>query len=413
MLCRKCEIPGPFVEGGPSKAAIGHIESDLIDGMMMEREDTFYFYKGRVALFALLRAAGVGPQDRVLMPGYTCVVVPLAVAFLEAIPEYADVSPQTYNSQMEHYEAAWARLMARGYAGSVKAVLIQHTYGSPNTDTIAVVDWAREKGLWVIEDCAHCLHVTLNGREVGRFGDASFFSYQWSKPATSGLGGMALVNTSQLLPAVRLAENEAPTPGLRENLLLALQLIGRSLMVRPRTYWFALDTFRRLSDLGLFVGSSSSSELAGHMPADYLKKMGVVQRRALHLALRGSVKHQQYRVELADRYDHLLASRGIPTFSRVSSAIPLRYPVVVPDRDALLDAARGAHVELGDWFNCPLHPQGADLAGLNWDDRVCPEAVRLASTTVNLPVHKRISGQVAEETVNFVAEWSNARETRK
>lgn len=377
---------------------------------MMECGESFFFFKGRVALYALLKAAGIGPLDRVLMPGYTCVVVPLAVAFVGAIPEYADVSSVTYNSQIEHYEAAWDRLVSTGHADSVKAVLIQHTYGSPNTDTVAIVGWARERGLWVIEDCAHCLHVTFDGREVGQFGDASFFSFQWSKPATSGLGGMALVNTPRLIPAVRAAEAEASAPGLRENVLLTLQLMGRGVVLRPRTYWFALDTFRRLSNLGLFVGSSSLPELAGHMPADYAKKMGVVQKTALRLALRRSIKHQQYRAELADEYDCLLTERGFPVFARVPSAIPLRYPVVVTDRDALLDAARSAHIELGDWFNCPLHPKGSDVAILNWDDRVCPEAVRLASVTVNLPVHKQISYQVARTTVDFLAEWRDAGE---
>lgn len=52
--------------------------------------------------------------------------------------------------------------------------------------------------------------------------------------------------------------------------------------------------------------------------------------------------YQRYRAELADKYDYLLTERGFSTFARVPSAIPLRYPVVVTARDALLDAARSA-----------------------------------------------------------------------
>ena len=38
-------------------------------------ENIFFYWKGRVALYALLKAMGVGPGDEVIVQGYTCVVV--------------------------------------------------------------------------------------------------------------------------------------------------------------------------------------------------------------------------------------------------------------------------------------------------------------------------------------------------
>ena len=81
------------------------------------------FWKGRVALFAILKALGIGPGDRVLVPGYTCFVVPSAVRFTGGEPVYADIDPLTYNVSVESLAAA--------YDARVKAVVVQHTYGIP------------------------------------------------------------------------------------------------------------------------------------------------------------------------------------------------------------------------------------------------------------------------------------------
>jgi dTDP-4-amino-4,6-dideoxygalactose transaminase len=55
------------------------------------------FYKGRVALYALLHEMGIGEGDQVLMPAYTCVVVPNAVLYLGAEPLYTDIELSSFS----------------------------------------------------------------------------------------------------------------------------------------------------------------------------------------------------------------------------------------------------------------------------------------------------------------------------
>ena len=50
-----------------------------------------YFWKGRVALYALLKSVGVSEGSEVVVPGFTCVVVPNAVLYTGATPVYADI----------------------------------------------------------------------------------------------------------------------------------------------------------------------------------------------------------------------------------------------------------------------------------------------------------------------------------
>ncbi|UCG46724.1 MAG: DegT/DnrJ/EryC1/StrS aminotransferase family protein, partial [Phycisphaerales bacterium] len=57
----------------------------------------FAFWKGRVALYAILKAMGLGPGDEVIVPGYTCVMDVNPIKYLGARPVYVDIEPDTFN----------------------------------------------------------------------------------------------------------------------------------------------------------------------------------------------------------------------------------------------------------------------------------------------------------------------------
>ena len=58
----------------------------------------FLYWKGRVALYAILKAMGVKDGDEVIIPAFTCVVVPNAILYLGAKPVYVDISIEDYNT---------------------------------------------------------------------------------------------------------------------------------------------------------------------------------------------------------------------------------------------------------------------------------------------------------------------------
>jgi len=161
------------------------------------------FWKGRVALYVLLKCLGVGDGDGVLVPGYTCAMVPGAVRFAGAKPIYADIDSTTYNATLDTLQQA----LTRSTGVTVKALVLQHTYGIP-ANVVRITDWARRRGIAVIEDCAHALgsryrDVDGTWREVGTGGDAAIFSSQWSKPVSTGLGGWMTTSDLELARRVR------------------------------------------------------------------------------------------------------------------------------------------------------------------------------------------------------------------
>lgn len=365
----------------------------------------YYFYKGRVALYSLLKTFGISEGDRVLIPGYTCIVVPLAIRYLGAIPEYADIDSQSYNALLENYQATYDRLVQQGIQHKLKAVVVQHTYGNPNRDIVKIVTWAREKGLFILEDCAHINGVTINGEPVGNFGDGAFFSTQWSKPFTTGLGGIAQLNRDDYNDKLIKIYQSAQSPGIKESVILGLQVIAHKMLLQPNLYWFAINTHRKLSKLGLFVGSSTINELNGEMPEDYIKKMGNLQQWLLVHRAAKMDKINLYRKILVNEYDRLLIERSLPNFKYEENALLIRYPIHVKDKATCLKAAKENKIEIGDWFDHPLHPAGSNLKNLNWDDDLCKSSCIAARDVVNLPVHERISKEELSRIVDFIVPY--------
>ena len=79
------------------------------------------YWKGRVGFYALLKANGIGKGDEVIIPGFTCVVVPNAIIYLGAKPVYVDVNKDTFNTTLNHIKEK--------VTTKTKCIVIQNTFG--------------------------------------------------------------------------------------------------------------------------------------------------------------------------------------------------------------------------------------------------------------------------------------------
>ena len=162
------------------------------------------FNSGRSALYAILRAFGIGTGDEVLVQAFTCVAVPNSVLWTGAKPVYVDID-DTLNLDPAEAE--------RKISKRTRALVVQHTFGTP-ADMEKLLAIARKHRLLVIEDCAHSLGAVHNGRKVGAFGDAACFSFGRDKAVSSVFGGLALVAVRHDAAWKRLKElhSRAPYP---------------------------------------------------------------------------------------------------------------------------------------------------------------------------------------------------------
>ena len=356
----------------------------------------FALWKGRVAMYAILRSLGVTEGDEVILPGYTCVMDVNPVKYLGAVPVYVDIEPVTYNMD--------TRLLAGKITPRTKVIVAQHTYGYP-CEMDAVMDEANRRGLPVVEDCCLCLGSTYRRRLCGTFGAAAYWSFQWNKPFTTGIGGMATTNDTALAGKIaQLCRDLGCAPGAKASGMLAAQRLAYCLLIFPTSTAMATRFFRWLTRKGLVVGSSSVQEFIPEMARDFLMRMGPGQARAGLRRLRGIEKNIQHRRTMKGTYDELLREAGwpVPAIPEYMDPVLVRYPVRVADKSRALREAPGHFVEIGSWFECPLHPMETPMHLYDYQDGMCPLAEKAAREVVNLPTHPRASQATARRCVKFL-----------
>ncbi len=143
------------------------------------------------ALHLSLQALDIGPGDEVMVPSLTFVATVNAVLYVGATPVFLDI--QELSTPHISLEDAEAKRTAR-----TKAVVVMH-YGGYIVDLPAWRAFCDAKKLLLIEDSAHAPGIGT----VGRWSDASAFSFFSNKNMSTAEGGMVIARDSSVLRRVR------------------------------------------------------------------------------------------------------------------------------------------------------------------------------------------------------------------
>jgi dTDP-4-amino-4,6-dideoxygalactose transaminase len=87
------------------------------------------------------------------------------------------------------------------------AVWIVHIGGHIAFQTREIVALCREKGVVVIEDCAHAHGASWNGKKAGSWGDAGIYSFYATKTISTGEGGMLVTDNGDLVEFAKAYRN--------------------------------------------------------------------------------------------------------------------------------------------------------------------------------------------------------------
>ncbi|GAI15379.1 unnamed protein product, partial [marine sediment metagenome] len=251
-----------------------------------------------------------------------------------------------------------------------------------------------------------------DGKIVGTFGIAAYFSFQWNKPYTSGLGGMAITSDRNLAMKIEsICQKELLYPSRKQEMMLGVQLAVYRALVYPETTAIIQNVFRWLTSKGLLIGSSSIAEFTPAMTDDFFQGMSVLQARTGLQQLHKIEANIAHRRKMKRIYDELLAERDWPLMEIPECVDPVlvRYPVRVADKNLALATAAKHLVELGSWFECPLHPIETPMGKYDYQTGDCPEVENASRQVVNLPMHPRANVRTAERSVEFIARIGLAR----
>ncbi|MDO5647479.1 DegT/DnrJ/EryC1/StrS aminotransferase family protein [Paracoccus sp. (in: a-proteobacteria)] len=139
---------------------------------------------GTMALMVALRLGDLPPGAEIITPAISFAATAQAIAWCGFRPVFADVDPDTLTLCPD---AARAAITPR-----TAAILPVHFLGHPcDLDGLAAV--ARDAGLWLAYDAAHAFGLTVQGRAISEWGDASAFSFHATKLFHTGEGGAVVL----------------------------------------------------------------------------------------------------------------------------------------------------------------------------------------------------------------------------
>jgi perosamine synthetase len=133
------------------------------------------------ALHMAVAVLGLKPGDEVIVPAFTWVATANAVEYMGAKPVFCDIDLATFNIDPLRIE----ELITPRTVGIIPV----HLFGLC-ADMQPILELARGRGLWVIEDAACALGGWYQGRHAGTFGEMGCFSFHPRKSITTGEGGM-------------------------------------------------------------------------------------------------------------------------------------------------------------------------------------------------------------------------------
>lgn len=158
---------------------------------------------GTAALHLAAAALGIGPGDEVICPTLTFVATAAAMLHTGAEVRLAD------STSLDDFSVDPAEV-ERLVTPRTRAVVVVH-YGGFPVDMRAIRSVAERHGLLVIEDAAHALGSTLDGRPCGLLGDAGCFSFFPNKNMTTGEGGVVVFSDEEAASRARLLRSHGMT----------------------------------------------------------------------------------------------------------------------------------------------------------------------------------------------------------
>lgn len=319
------------------------------------------------ALHLSLAAFNFPEGKKVMVPAITFASTAFAPVYNRLEPLFVDVDPETLSLSLEDME--------RKYTKEVVAIMPVHMGGHP-AQMEKIMDFARAKGLKVIEDCAHTAGASYKGKKLGTWGDIGCFSFEEKKAMTTGDGGMMVSDDEELIYPMK-----------------ANRWVGIDKDTWKRVGGYtdkAVDARHWHYDIAVLGYKYNMNDLAASIGLAQIKKLdGMNQRRA----------------EVVKRY-----LKGMEGLQSMQPLFPYNadennywiFGIHYAERDDLILylKARGIATSV-HYMPLPQQPYFQ-----RWNNNDTPVADKVWQTMISLPLHARLT----DEEVDYVVDALHAYE---
>lgn len=314
---------------------------------------------GTAAIHAALFAAGVQPGDEVITTPFSFIATINPILMLGARPVLVDIDPITFNLDMRKVEEV--------ITDKTKAIIPVDLYGQP-VDYDELYKIAEKHNLRVVEDSCQSIGAEYKGRKTGSLGDLGCFSLYATKNIMCGEGGIVTTNNADYAKTIKSFRQHGMT----------------------ETYEYDHLGFNyRMSDLHAAIA------------VEQVKRVGSFTEKRISNAARLT--------------DLLQGAKGLilPSVKADRTHVYHQYTIRITDeahitRESFVQEMRAREIGVGVYYPKPLHGY-KHIAELGYAIGDFPEAEKVASQVVSLPVHPDLSDEDLQTIAKIVLDITNEK----
>jgi dTDP-4-amino-4,6-dideoxygalactose transaminase len=306
-------------------------------------------------LHLALEALGIGPGDEVITTVHTFTATAEVIRYLGANPVFVDIDLATLNIDANKIEAA--------ITPRTKAIIPVH-FGGLACDMKSILTIAQKHQLKVVEDAAHAIPTTYQGKLIGSLdSDVTVYSFYATKTIATGEGGMLVTRNPEVAKRCRTMRLH----GINRD------AFDRYTSTKPSWYYEVVAPGFKYN----------MTDVAASLGIHQLKKVRILQQQRAAIANR-------YNIELADLPLHLPAA---PANGDIHSwhlyVIRLADSVQVSRNNFIEQlATKGIGCSV-HYIPLHLHPYWRDTYNLRSED--FPQASYAYQRIVSLPIYTKMT----------------------
>ena len=244
-------------------------------------------------------------------------------------------------------------------------------------------------------------------------GEISFFSFGRDKVISSVFGGMVVTKNKRLYEKIKNERDKLGYPPffwviqqllhpVLMSVILPLYNIGISKFTIGKVLLFLLQKFHFLSK------AIVSEEKNSYQPKKFIYKMPGALSVLAYQQFNKLDRFNRNRINIADRYFKNLKGNFIELTKKEKGAIWHRFPVLVDQRDKILNCAKLKGILLGDWYRSVVFPAD-DIFKLEYVNGSCPKAEEYSKKLINLPTYPTMTKDDSDEVISVVKECQNIK----
>ncbi|MBI4009387.1 peptidoglycan bridge formation glycyltransferase FemA/FemB family protein, partial [Candidatus Roizmanbacteria bacterium] len=358
------------------------------------------FLTGRAALFELLKSLRLSKDYEVIVQAFTCEAVVLPILANNLKPVYVDIEAETFSMNFAD--------LTKKLTNSSKVLILQHTFGLTPKYRERILRLANKHELIVVEDLAHGFNPSVFKTMNYELSTTNYFllSFGRSKALSSVFGGAIISSNNETMEQW----NNLPYP--------SYFFIFKCLLYKPLTmlikftynFGFGKILHKVLINLNLLIPEITSKEKNG----EFDELLNKAYPNGLNILLLHQLKKfdqiLKHRVKICAYYSGHIQKTTNHQLSTINSSV-IRYPLLVNNRDEILEKLRLQDIFLGKWYDQVVAPKKIDLKRVGYKLGSCPVAEEVCKKIINLPTN--ISETEAKKVINILNDVMTIQEIVK